>query len=223
VAYLIIVPNVLLNSPTINTPAINSPTITGTATAPTPAQGDNSTKIATTAFVAAAGVPQPWYDWAPYGAANPQGTSIASPVNATSVASFTSPTTATYTKISYMIQTADSSSSNFYNLGWYDSSGHLICSTGATPGSTFSPTAGQIYTLTMPSGCSFTTGLRYYFGWTGSAATAKYSCVSGAVVTARQGSVSGGTTTGAVLNNSVTPPGDSYQSVNPVPWFVMHN
>lgn len=32
----------------------DSPALTGTPTAPTPAPGDNSTKIATTAFVAAA-------------------------------------------------------------------------------------------------------------------------------------------------------------------------
>jgi hypothetical protein len=222
-SYFVLVPYQTFTSPTLNTPAINSPTITGTATAPTPAPGDNSTKIATTAFVAAAGVPQPWYDWAPYGEANPQGTSLASPVNATSVASFTAPTTATYTRISYMIQTADTSPTNLYGLGWYDSSGHLLCSTAPIAGSTFSPTAGQVYTVTFSSGCSFTAGLRYYFGWTGTASTAKYYCVTGAVFAARQGSVSGGTTAGAVLNSSVTPPADNYSGVNPVPWFVMHN
>jgi len=45
---------VLATSPTITTPSITTPTLTGTPVAPTPTGGDNSTKVATTAFVASA-------------------------------------------------------------------------------------------------------------------------------------------------------------------------
>lgn len=53
-----------------NGPTIASPTLTGTPTAPTPAAGDSSTKIATTAFVNESGVPiGAAMDW-PYAAAS---------------------------------------------------------------------------------------------------------------------------------------------------------
>jgi hypothetical protein len=226
-------PQKVLNSPTINTPTVsggtfNNPSLTGAPTAPTQTGTDNSTKVATTAFVqtAVAGVSGgsvALYDWQNVGpGANVQATSLASPVNTTTVASFTSPTSATYTKLTFYVNTADASA-DLYDIGWYNSSGALVCHAGATAGTTFAPSGGTFVNLTMASSCTFVAGQRYYLAWTGNASTMKYACPTNVAVAYRVSAVSGGTTTGGALNSSISPGADGYTLINPVPWVVMHN
>jgi len=225
-------PQKVLNSPTINAPTVSggtfsSPSLTGTPTAPTQTGTDNSTKVATTAFVqtAVAGVSgggASYYDWVIMPGSNAQATSLASPTNTTTVASFTSPTSATYTKITFYVNTADATA-DLYDIGWYNSSGSLVCHVGATAGTTFAPSSGAFVNLTMASSCVFVAGQRYYLAWTGNASTMKYSCPTNVGVAYRTSAVSGGTTTGGALNSSISPGSDSYTLINPVPWVVMHN
>ena len=201
--------------------------MTGTNTAPTQTSSDNSTKLATTAFVqtALAGVGgAPCYDW------NPQegGTmtsSLASPNGSTAVGSFTfNCPSQTYTKIAISVNTADNTG-DLYDIGFYTSAGSLLCHIGGTAGSAINGGATGFTNLTMLStGCAFTQGSRYYLAVTGNAATFKYGAVGSATYAYRVGSVPGGTPSVAgTLNSSVTPGADSYQNANPMPWFSMHN
>ncbi len=217
------VPNAVLSSPTLNTPKLNSPALTGTATAPNVTAGDNSTKIANTAFVTAAlaatGAPSPYYDWYPGGEAMGSN-AVADPItsNGQQITSFTAKTTATYSKLTYYVNTADNSA-NLYNIGWANGSGTIICSAGPTAGTIFAPTTGY-FTATMSPSCSFVAGNRYYLLATGNASTIKF---GGQTVGSAYHAGSACTTTGAVLC-SFTPPTDNFQvSVNPTVWVVMHN
>lgn len=142
--------------------------------------------------------------------------------NATVLYSMNFPCNISATKITYQIGTADDTG-NLYDIGFYTASGTLVTHVGATAGTTFSPAGGAFVTLTFLTPCNLTANTRYYFALTGNANTAQlYRTYNYIMACGQAGASAGGTTSGGVLNGSITPPADSYGS-NSYPYMVLHN
>ena len=172
---------------------LSSPGLTGTPTAPTPGNSDNSTKLATTAYVQAQGYLSAIGPYTSFW-------SIPGSVSTTTpVACSTTGNKATIwgvsinyplktSNVSYYIQSADNSA-NTYDLGLYNSSGAQIVHTGPLAGSTFAPSTGYktqawtaANTVIQPGNyflaltCSATTGTAtfgYTFTWAAGANTSE--------------------------------------------------
>lgn len=145
-------------------------------------------------------------------------------LNTTQLYDFTPTINISTTKIRYNVATADNTA-DLYDLGFYNSSGTLLCHIGATAGTTFSPSTGW-KTITFTGACtlSLTAGQTYYFSQTGNATTAKISFIGGYPTCQGGGSPSSGnTTTGGALNSSVTPAACTWSSVNGFPAIALTN
>ncbi len=186
-----------------------SPAFTGTPTAPTPGNSDNSTKLATTAYVQAQGYISTIGPYTSFWSL-PGSVSTTTPIACSATAnkatiwgvSINYPLKTS--NISYYIQSADNTA-NTYDVGLYNSSGAQIVHTGPLAGTAFAPSAGyktQAWTaanITIQPGnyylaltCSATTGTAtfgYTFTWAAGANTSE--------------SVS----TGGTLPSSITVPG----------------
>ncbi len=143
--------------------------------------------------------------------------------NATQLYSFALPGSLSASKISYTPSATDASSSDFYDIGIYNTLGGLVCHLGAMPGSTFAPNTNTV-TLSFASACSLLGGVRYYLGITASSATATLTSV-GSMMMASGGFApsSGSATTGGVLNSSITPPADGWSANATMPQIALHN
>ena len=148
------------------------------------------------------------------------GTSIGAPtLNATKLWSYIANVTVVHaTKIVYAVNTADNSA-NLYNLALFDTQGNIVAQTGATAGTTFSPSTGQ---KSLPSTAPFNVyaGVRYYVGLTGNATTAllggannHFDALCGAAAT------SNNTTASAVWTTPIGIPADSVNLVCTEPTF----
>lgn len=118
----------------------------------------------------------------------------------------------TTTQLEYNVQTADNTA-DLYDLGIYNSSGTLLGHTGATAGTTISPSTGN-KTISWLSSFSLTGGNLYFLAMTGNAVTFKLGG-SGSFVSLYCGvqpSASSATTAG-VLNSSVTIPAGTNSAV----------
>lgn len=139
------------------------------------------------------------------------GTAPVSSANNTYISSFIPVSTFSAGHMVVNVSTADNSA-NLYDFGIYNAAGTLMCHTGALTGSTSFATTG-LKNLAFISACNLVGGTRYNFAATGNATTlALMFTATGAVVVALNHTVvsTGGTTSGGVLNSSVTIPTDSY-------------
>jgi hypothetical protein len=217
-----------------------TPSVANTAAAPTLAvdslTAKNVTKCGTTALVAnditsTTGVEIFYYDGTQFQLLNPQsigcqaqaiqssngwevaggGTVTVGTVtaNTTKMWAIFPASSITSTKIGYHVTTADNSG-HLYDIGVYDGGGNLKCHLGATAGTTFSPSTGA-RSLSWTTTCTLIGGSRYYLAQTDNAATATIggegsfenpNCFSNPT--------SNNTTSGGVLNGTVTPAADSY-------------
>jgi len=112
-----------------------SPALTGTPTAPTPSAGDNSTKIATTAFVTSTCL------WTTFPTTGGTGNTLSSSTNKATLWKVWLPAPCSTSAVTYDIGTADTAGAS-YDLGLYNASGTLIVHTGSTAASTFAPSTG---------------------------------------------------------------------------------
>lgn len=113
------------------------------------------------------------------------------------------------TGVCYDVITADNST-NVYDLGVYDTAGNLIVHTGATAGTTLFPGTSMRCATWTGGGATIVAGRSYFAMTTGTTATA---VLGGSTVIAQFASsvtATGGTTSGGVLNNSITPPADTW-------------
>jgi hypothetical protein len=135
---------------------------------------------------------------------------------------FTLPYQLTFSKIVYIVGSADDTS-DLYDIGVYEGSpggtGTLVCDSGAMPGTTFAPTANTLETvsceqstpITIPAG-------RYYEAIT--AATAKATLSASTTLQAAHGATI--TTSGGALPGRITLPSDSW--VNSTQYgMALHN
>ena len=192
-----------------------SPTFTGTPSAPTPAASDNSTKLATTAYVQSQTCPI-WF----------------TTPNAASTVSFTTTTNKaalwgvvlscnlSTTQITYDVTTADNTA-NTYDIGIMNSAGSVVAHIGSTAGTTFAASTGW-KTVNWTSSAQLPPG-KYYAALTTNCATA---CAvleggnSGAGLT-YAGNISESVTTGGTLPTTITVPPDTYTATT-IPTFSIH-
>ena len=142
--------------------------------------------------------------------------------NGTQLWSFQLPGALTSTKVTFIPSTADNSA-NLYDIGIYSGSGTLLCHTGATPGTTFAPNTTNAVNLPWLASCPLAGGTRYLLALTAVVGTAILN-TGGTTWQAigRANPTSGSTTTGGVLNNSITPPADSWTQSG-FPQIALHN
>jgi hypothetical protein len=139
-----------------------TPALPNGTTATTQSIGDNSSKVATTAFVQNAMASTTM--WITVPTAGNAGASLPTTANKMMIWGLVNPgNLASTTKVSYSIGTADNSS-NIYDLGIYNSSGALVVHIGPTAGTTFAAGTGA-HTLTWLSSAPLPAG-KYYIAYT---------------------------------------------------------
>jgi len=192
-----------------------SPALTGAPTAPTPAASDNSTKIATTAYVQSQTCPI-WMT-TPNAASTVSFSTTANKAALWGVVLYCNLATS---QVTYDVATADNTS-NTYDIGLVNTSGTVVAHTGPTAGTTFAPATGW-RTLSWTASAQLPPG-KYYVAITTSCTA---SCAvleggnSGAGLTFA-GNVSESVTTGGTLPSSITVPGDTY-TASTIPAFSIH-
>jgi hypothetical protein len=119
----------------------------------------------------------------------------------------------TTTQLSYTVGVADNSA-NLYDLGVYDNSGALVCHTGATAGTSIAPSTGN-KTISWTATCSLASGNRYFLAVTGNNPTFK---LAGTALSLNLfcgiQAASGNSTSGGVLNSSITLPSGAPSTCN---------
>lgn len=159
-----------------------------------------------------------WYS--PVTGGSPGGASATSQ-NGTRVWPFTLAFPVAGNGICYYVQTADNSA-NVYDIGIYNSSGTLVVHTGATAGTTLFAATNYACAAWSSTVSSLPAG-QYAIALTSSAASPV--ALLGSINTSNffsTGFATGGTTSGGVLNNSITFPTVSWAGVNQTIVFNLH-
>jgi hypothetical protein len=201
--------------------SLASPGFTGTPLAPTPSTSDNSTKIATTAYVQAQGyltsIPTcPMWFTQPHASST---VSFSGTANKASLWGVVLSCTLATTQITYNVSTADNSA-NTYDLGIVNSSGTVVAHIGSTAGTTFAPSTGW-KTLSWTASATLPPG-KYYVAITSSCTS---SCAvleggSSGVGLTFAGNQAESVTTGGTLPGTITTPSDTYTATTIPAWSV---
>jgi hypothetical protein len=156
---------------------LNGTALANGTTATTQSAGDNSTKVATDAFV----VGQGCANWMTR--ENGSGTySFQTTANKASIQGVVLSCPLTTSQVTYDVTAADNTA-NTYDIGIYNTSGTLVAHIGATAGTTFSASAG-FKTLSWTGGPAYLLPGKYYLATT-------TSCTSGCATIAAGNSTSG--------------------------------
>ncbi|MGH9528875.1 MAG: hypothetical protein ACRD2S_03045 [Terriglobales bacterium] len=194
---------------------IASPIFTGTPSAPTPAASDNSTKLATTAYVQSQTCPI-WFT-TPNAVSTVNFTATVNKASVWGVVLYCNLST---TQVTYDVATADNTA-NTYDIGIMNSSGTVVAHIGSTAGTIFAPSTGW-KTLSWTASAQLPPG-KYYAVLTTNCTTA---CSvleggnSGAGLT-YAGNIAESVTTGGTLPATITVPPDSYTATT-IPTFSIH-
>ncbi len=192
-----------------------SPAFTGTPSAPTPAASDNSTAVATTAYVQSQTCPI-WFT-TPNAASTVNFTVTANKAAVWGVVLYCNLST---TQVTYDVTTADNTS-NTYDIGIMNSAGTVVAHIGSTAGTTFAASPGW-KTLSWASSAQLPPG-KYYAVLTTNCTTA---CAvleggnSGAGLT-YAGNIAESVTVGGTLPGTITVPPDAYTATT-IPTFSLH-
>lgn len=148
------------------------------------------------------------------------GANQAATANTIIASGFYLPYPVTFSHIAFVVNTADTTSGDHYDVGIYSHAGTLEADIGATAGTTaFSATGSKDVVIaqasvTLPPG-------QYYFALTGNAATGAIDinpCSSFYSITAS----SLGSSSGGALPSSLTPPADSFTTWDDCVDFALH-
>ena len=204
-----------------------SPGFTGTPTGPTPAAGDNSTKLATTAFVQSAQPPNstaiPWLSF-PHGGSN---INFSTAVNKAIFTGVILDYAKTTTQVSYNVSTVDNTA-NTYDLGVYSGTSGGSCTLqthiGSTAGTTFASSTGWKTTNWTGGAVTLQPG-RYYLAYTTSCTTSCASLAGDSVGFTFAGSTGGANsnvsvTAGGTLPATATCPSDLYATTSTPNWAI---
>jgi hypothetical protein len=136
------------------------------------------------------------------------GTTQAVTANVTRLWGFLLPYNVVTTQVTYQVTTADSTA-NDYDIGIFDNSGNLLLDIGATPGSTFAPSAA-FKTLAWTQGSTSLPPGRYYLGLTTNCASKCAVVGASATFVSFTINASAGASQGGALPATVTPPADAW-------------
>lgn len=137
---------------------------------------------------------------------------------------FTTSTPINFSHIVFNVSTADTAAGSLcgafadcYDVGIYNATAAQQLGQNITAGTLLAHCAAMALNTTGVQDCTTVEGVEilqpgaYYFGFTGSAATAAITYASGNITfLSGGGPTAGGTTTNGVLNSSVTPPADTW-------------
>jgi hypothetical protein len=187
-------------------------------TATTQTAGDNSTKVATTGFVAAAVT-----NAAPSIAGfqtepNTTGTMTLN-ANKTNLTAYYLTGNLTTSGVWFYISTTADNTANLYDIGIYNSAGTLLAHLGATPGTTFAPAASAWKRLTWLGGAVTIPAGKVYVGVTTNASTP--ATVGGWSSVAVYSTNSAFTSSGGTLAGTIAPPNDA-ATLTTLPTFIIN-
>lgn len=192
-----------------------SPTFTGTPAGTTATNTDNSTRLATTAYMQSV-VGGGDFISVPYGTVANQSTPFSSSANKMWATSITIPVTKTVSKIIYKIGTTADNTSATYDVGFASGTPGGTCTTlghvGPTAGTTFSPTANTVFSLNFLSPFvlpATTPTTLVYLLLTSSATSAQATFISGTTQTQAQVIAVSITTGGTIPASFTCPPYNS--------------
>jgi hypothetical protein len=190
-----------------------SPALTGTPTSPTPSAGDNSTKIATTAFVTSTCL------WTTYPTASGTGNTLSGTANKATLWKVWLPAPCSTSAVTYDIGTADNTS-NTYDLGLFSAAGALVVHTGSTAGTTFAASTG-VKDASWTGSAVLPPGI-YYIGLS-SSCTSTCATLAGASgnAIARETNTAVSVTAGGTLPSSVTAPADGSSGSAQIPALIV--
>jgi hypothetical protein len=156
------IPNNAANSSGTAANLSGAPALPNGTTGTTQSTGDNSTKLATTAYVdRALGA-----TWVPVSYSSSGSFSFSSTTNKAAVFALTLPYSLTATKVVYRVGTADSSA-NTYAVAVYNASGALVVHYAAA-GTSFAPTASAVVSQAWSEGPTVLAPGKYFVLWTSS-------------------------------------------------------
>jgi hypothetical protein len=187
-------------------------------TGTTQVAGDNSTKLATTAFVAAA-VTAASPSIAGFQTEPNTTGSMTLNQNKTNLTAYYLAGNLTTSGVWFYISGTADNTGNLYDIGIYNSTGTLLTHLGATAGTTFAPAANAWKRLTWTGGPVTIPAGKIYVAITTNAATP--ASVGGWSAVAVYSSNSSFTSTGGALASSITPPSDS-ALVTVLPTFILN-
>lgn len=118
----------------------------------------------------------------------------------------------TATRLIYEVNTADNSA-NLYNIAIFDTSGNIVCQTGATAGTTIAASTGG-KNIALSGSCSVVAGTTYYLGVTGNAATMVLGGINSGDFLCNTVPTSNNTTASAVWTTPIGIPADNNVACN---------
>ncbi|MGA9354159.1 MAG: hypothetical protein WBV46_10755 [Terriglobales bacterium] len=193
------IPNNAANSSGTAANLSGTPALPNGTTGTTQGAGDNSTKLATTAYVdRAMGA-----TWVPVSYSSSGSFSFSSTTNKAAVFALTLPYSLTATKVVYRVGTADSSA-NTYAVAIYNASGTLVVHYAAA-GTSFAPTASAVESQAWSEGPTVLAPGKYFMLWTSSctASCATINAQNAAFVTSYSNTAFS-VTTGGTAPTSIT-------------------
>jgi hypothetical protein len=204
-----------------------SPTFTGTPSGPTASAGDNSTKLATTAFVLSAlpanSTAIPWLTFSHGGSNINFSTATNKAIFAGVILDFAKTTS----QVSYNVSTADNTS-NTYDLGIYSGSAGGTCTqvahVGSTAGTSFASSTGWKTTSWSGGSVTLQPG-RYYLAYTTSCTSSCATLIGDTGGFTFAGSSGGASSnvsvsSGGTLPATATCPADNYATTSAPNWAV---
>ena len=193
-------------------------------TATTQTAGDNSTKIATTAFVmqqaGSGAVTTAWIPFPGYNSINQAAFPTAA--NTAAVFGFVLPTTLTTSKVAYRVGSTADNTANTYEIGIYNGSGTLVAHFQAA-GTTFSPATGQTKTQSWAEGTVTLPPGKYYLAIVSSCTSgcATFTTGNGTVTTFYSNSGFTQNVSSSTLGATITAPGSGNESFGASPLSVV--
>ena len=190
-------------------------------TATTQAAGDNSTKLASTAFVMQqTSLATPWIPFAGYNSINQAAFPTAA--NTAAMFGFIVPTTITTSKVVYRVGSTADNTTNTYEIGIYNGSGTLVAHFQA-PGTTFCPGTGATKTQSWAEGTVTLPPGKYYEAIVSSCTSgcATFTTGNGTAATFYSNSGLTQNVSGSTLGATITAPGSGNESFGASPLSVI--
>ena len=190
-------------------------------TATTQSPGDNSTKLATTAFVMQqAGLSTTWIPFPGYNSINQA--AFPTTANTAAVFGFIVPTTLTTSKVLYRVGSTADNTANTYEIGIYNGSGALVAHFQA-PGTTFSPATGATKTQSWAEGTVTLPPGKYYEAIVSSCTTgcATFTSANGTATTFYSNSSFTQNVSSSTLGSTITAPGAGNESFGASPLSII--
>jgi hypothetical protein len=215
------IPNNAANTSGTAANVSGTPTLPNGTLATTQSAGDNSQKLATTAYVNASILaPSQFVAFPGYSTTN--GAVFPTSGSTAAVWQFTVPFAITTSKVAYKTGTTADNTSNTYEIGVYNSAGTLVLSYQAA-GATFATAASTIYRQSWSQGATTLAPGKYYMALssTCTASCATFYWSGGTTTTYYSNTAAGSVAASGTLNASITAPGTGYESFTAGPLSVI--